>query len=186
MKGQRRLLAGLWLRLRGHRDVPPGATALARGRDERVTGTAVLVAGLVELVAVHLLLPWPTVRLVLLVVSAYGCVLLLALLADSVVRPHVLADGELRLRGLGGLDVRVPLTAVVSAAPRRADASSWLALEGEVLLLGSGGQTQVEVVLAQPVTLRAGRVEGAVRCVRFAVDDPAAAVAALRARSAAR
>ena len=186
MSGQLRLLAGLWLRLRGRRDVAPGATALARGRDERVTGTALLVASLVELVAVHLLLPWPAVRLVLLVVSAYGCVLLLALLADSVVCPHLLTDDELRLRGVGGVDVRDLLAAVVGASLRRADAAARPVLEGEALLLGSGGQTQVELALREPLLLRAGRVEGAVRRVRFAVDDPAAAVAELGSRRATR
>jgi len=156
-----RLLTSLLLRLRGRQQgVPPGATALAYGRDERVTGKALLAASAVELAAVHLLL--------------------LALLADTAVRPHVLTPEALRLRAGSGVDVTVPLDAVTGAGLHRADAARRVALDGAVLVLGSGGQTQVELQLSRPLPVQAGRVGGTVRAVRFSVDDPAGAVAAVR------
>ena len=178
----RGVACALLLRLRGRQDgVPDGATAIAYGRDERVTDKALLAVSLVELVAVHLLLPWPLVRLVLLVVSALGCLLLLALLADTTVRPHVLATHGLRLRAGSAVDVTVPLDAVAGVALRRADAARRVALDGDALVLGSGGQTQVELELSRSLPVRAGRVSGTARVVRFSADDPAAAVAAVRA-----
>ena len=62
----------------------------------------------------------------------------------------------------------------------RADAARRVALDGDVLVLGSGGQTQVELELSRPLPVRAGRVEGTVRAVRFSADDPAGVVAAVR------
>ena len=171
---------GRWLRRRP--DVPPGATPLPVGRDERVTGWALLVASLVEMAAVHLLLPWPAVRTVLLVVSAYGTVLLVALLADRAVRPHLLLADGLRLRAGGAVDVTLPLSAVDGVVLRRRDAPRPVAFDDAALVLASGGQTQLEVSLLAPLTLRAGRREGTVTAVRFSADDPAAAVATVRAR----
>ena len=143
-----RLLTSLLLRLRGRQQgVPPGATALAYGRDERVTGKALLAASAVELAAV---------------------------------RPHVLTPEALRLRAGSGVDVTVPLDAVTGAGLHRADAARRVALDGAVLVLGSGGQTQVELQLSRPLPVQAGRVGGTVRAVRFSVDDPAGAVAAVR------
>ncbi len=180
------LARSLLLRLRRRQDVPPGAQPIAYGRDERVTGAAMLAVSVVELVAVHLLLPWPTVRLVLLVVSALGCVLLVALQADTAVRPHVLGGGALRLRAGSAVDVGVPLDAIAGVALRRADAPRRVVLDGDVLALGSGGQTQVELALSRPLAVRAGRVGGTVQVVRFSADDPLAALRAVRAGCEAR
>lgn len=171
---------GRWLRRRP--DVPPGATPLPVGRDERVTGWALLVASLVEMAAVHLLLPWPAVRTVLLVVSAYGTVLLVALLADRAIRPHLLLADALRLRAGGAVDVSLPLSAVGGVALRRRDAPRPVAFDDGALVLASGGQTQLEVSLTAPLTLRGGRREGNVTAVRFSADDPPAAAAAVRTR----
>ncbi|NEE54651.1 hypothetical protein G3M55_59935, partial [Streptomyces sp. SID8455] len=67
-----------------------------------------------------LVIPWPLVHAILLVVDVYGVVLVLAIHAACVTRPHVVeADGSLRLRYGALFDLRVPVSLIASARVER-------------------------------------------------------------------
>ena len=72
----------------------------------------------VELVVVHVLLPWDTVRLVADVVGIWGLVWMLGLAASYSVYPHVVADSGLRVRQGHGIDLTVPWDAIATIGVR--------------------------------------------------------------------
>lgn len=112
----RRLLSCLVLLARRQQDgVPAGATALRHDRAGRPVGLLLLGMSVVELAAFELLVPWRTLRLVLLVLGGYSLLAVLGLLAAEAVRPHVVTGRHLLLRSGLSAQVRVPLDAIVSA-----------------------------------------------------------------------
>ncbi|MFG3093638.1 hypothetical protein [Streptomyces sp. NPDC048202] len=172
---------GLWALRR--RQVPEGALAVAYTGPQTAMMYGLLFVSLVETVMLALVIPWPLAHAVLLVVDGYGIVLVLALHAACVVRPHlVVSDGSLRLRYGALFDLAVPAAAIVSArVERRHLGRGLVAVDPDgVLDLSVGGQTTVRVELAEPVafTRPLGR-KGAARVLRFHADDPRMVVAAL-------
>ncbi|MFD4029026.1 hypothetical protein ACFWVP_00400 [Streptomyces sp. NPDC058637] len=179
---------GLWLLRRRH-GVPEGAVAVPYTGPQTAMMYGLVFVSLVETVMLALLIPWPVVHRVVLVVDVYGVVLLLALHAACVTRPHVVgADGSLRLRHGGLLDLRIPASAVagVRVDRRYPEGRSVLLHPDGVLDLSVGNQTTVTVELTGPVAfVRPMGEPGTAHTVRFHADDPRAAVAALtRVRTA--
>ncbi|MFH9005193.1 hypothetical protein ACH4E5_18410 [Streptomyces afghaniensis] len=154
------------------------AFGYARGQGAMMFGFGFVC--LVETVAMSVLLrDWPTVHAVFFFLDVYGIVIVVALHASSVVRPHVLDpdDGSLRIRRYVHVDLRVPLERIASVrrelrmAHERADGE----LDVEV-----GSQTTVTLELTEPVTHLTffGR-RREVRVVRFHADDADGLVRAL-------
>ncbi|WP_443334630.1 hypothetical protein [Streptomyces sp. ZAF1911] len=139
---------------------------------------------LIETVALAVLIPWPAVHRVVLVLDVYGVLLMLALHAACVTRPHVVRpDGTLRIRYGALFDLTVPPDAVASVrVDRRYPEGRLVTLsEDGVLDLIVGSQTTVTVELTRPLAFRrplGARAEA--RVVRFHADEPRALVAALR------
>jgi hypothetical protein len=120
----------------------------------------------------------------ILVLDLYGVVLVLALHAACVTRPHVVhPDGSLRIRYGALFDLAVPRDAVVSVrVDRRYPEGRLVTLsEGGVLDLIVGSQTSVTLELNRPLpfTRPLGVTEKA-HTIRFHADDPRALVSALR------
>ncbi|MET8573168.1 hypothetical protein [Streptomyces sp. NPDC004783] len=178
---------GLWVLRRRHQ-VPDGALAVAYTGPQTALMYGMLFVCVVETVLLALVIPWPLVHAVLLVVDVYGVVLVLALHASCVVRPHVVGtDGSLRIRYGALFDLRVPGSAVAAAQVERRSADGGpVRPSGDGLLdLAVGGQTTVTVELTRPVEfVRPLGRRGFARTLRFHADDPRATVAALtRART---
>ncbi|MEV1046774.1 hypothetical protein [Streptomyces sp. NPDC049916] len=173
---------GLWV-LRRHHRVPEGAQSFSYTEPQTATMGAFFFASVLETVVLALVIPWPPVHLVLLVVGVYGTVLIVALHAACVTRPHlVTADGSLRLRYGALFDLRVPAALIDSARVERRYAGGGLvrADENGTLDLAVGSQTTVTLELAGPVEyVRPLGRGGSARTLRFHADDPRAAVAAL-------
>ncbi|MCX4772921.1 hypothetical protein [Streptomyces sp. NBC_01285] len=173
---------GLWLLRRRHA-VPKGALAAPYTGPQTAMMYGLLFVSVVETVMLALLIPWPVVHRILLVVDVYGVLLVLALHASCVVRPHVVgADGSLRIRYGALFDLRVPAAAIASVrVERRYPEGKSLRLHPDgVLDLAVGGQTTVTVELTAPagfVRPLGGR--GQAHAVRFHADDPRSVVAAL-------
>jgi hypothetical protein len=180
--------ASLALLLRRRRSgVGPGVVPIGYDRALRPLVVTFLALSVLELVVVEVAVPWPTVRLVLLVGGVYTVLFAAGLAAANVVRPHLVTAHDLRLRSGTWADVAVPLDRVATVtARRRAAPDRTVAVVDEVLTMGIGGGTTVDVALREPTLLTVGRRTRAVRTVRFAADDPQAAVAAVRAALAAR
>ncbi|MFG2407041.1 hypothetical protein ACGFR8_22360 [Streptomyces brevispora] len=190
-EGVRRLLGhevralhslGLWVLRRRHA-VPEGALAAPYTGPQTAMMYGLLFVSVVETVMLALLIPWPVVHRILLVVDVYGVLLVLALHASCVVRPHVVGvDGSLRIRYGALFDLRVPAAAVAAArVERRYPGGKSVRLHPDgVLDLSVGGQTTVTVELTAPVGfVRPLGGRGQAHTVRFHADDPRSVVAAL-------
>ncbi|MCX5196989.1 hypothetical protein OOK31_24350 [Streptomyces sp. NBC_00249] len=177
---------GRWA-LRRRYGVRPGDLAAAYTGPQTAMMYGLLFVSVIETVALAVLIPWPAVHRVMLVLDVYGVLVLLALHAACVTRPHVVRpDGTLRIRYGALFDLTVPREAVASVrVERRYPEGRLVTLSGEdgdgVLDLIVGSQTTVTLELHRPLEFR--RPLGArafARTIRFHADDPRALVSAVR------
>ncbi|GAA3495925.1 hypothetical protein GCM10019016_030260 [Streptomyces prasinosporus] len=167
---------GLWAARRTHGVRGGTAFGYARGQAAPMSGFAFVCV--VETVAMSVLLAdWPAVHAVVLFLDVYGVVIVVALYAASVVRPHVLDAGALRVRRAVHVDLRIPLERIASV--RRESRTTHEKADGE-LSVDVGSRTAVTVELTEPVTHVTffGR-RREVRVVRLHADDPDGLVRAL-------
>ncbi|WP_030723500.1 hypothetical protein [Streptomyces sp. NRRL F-2580] len=178
---------GRWT-VRGRHGVRPGDLAVAYTGPQTAVVYGMLFVSVVETVVLAFLIPWPTVHRVVLVLDVYGILIVLALHAACVTRPHVVRpDGSLLIRYGALFDLAVPADAVASVrVERRYPEGRLVTLSQDgVLDLIVGSQTTVTLELKR--ALRFTRPLGATaeaRTVRFHADDPRALVTALRRRPA--
>ncbi|MEU6475499.1 hypothetical protein ABZ858_01180 [Streptomyces sp. NPDC047017] len=169
---------GLWVGRRTHGGGEGEVFGHARGQGIMLFGLGFV--GVIELLGMSVLLRGrPALERVVLVVDVYTVVLVVALYAASVVRPHVLTRDALRVRRGAHVDLRVPLERI-AAVRRETRSPQSRRAEGE-LELAANGQTTVTLELTEPVehTTFLGR-RRPVRVVRFHADEPDRLVAALR------
>jgi hypothetical protein len=137
-----------------------------------------IVVSAVELVAVHVITPWPTIRLVLDVVGVWGLLWMLGFTASLTVAPHLLDRSGLRVRQGVTVDVHIPWEAVASVSSRRRSRERSRAVQldraeaGVVLNLVVGSQTTVDLVLREPLVIELPGGAERVVAVRLAADDP--------------
>jgi hypothetical protein len=121
-------------------------------------------------------------RTVVLVADAYTILIVLAVVAACVTRPHVVSADEVRIRYGAFFDLRVPRERIAGVRRvRNFDESGMVRVDGDRLAVAVASQTNLVVELTEPITAvrpLGRRVE--VRTVRFFADDPAAALGALR------
>ncbi|WP_098026348.1 hypothetical protein [Streptomyces sp. st115] len=173
---------GLWVARRRHR-IPEGALPVPYTELQTGVMYAFAFVSVLETVVLALVIPWPLVHAILLVVDVYGVVVVLAIHAACVTRPHVVeADGSLRLRYGALFDLRVPAAVIAAARVDRRFPGGGLVRVDEdgTLDLAVGSQTTLTVELTEPVEfVRPLGRRGTARTLRFNADDPRAAVAAL-------
>lgn len=179
---------GLWVLRRRHA-VPESALAVPYTGPQTAMMYGLVFVSVVETVMLALLIPWPAVHRIMLFVDVYGVLLILAMHAACVTRPHVVdADGSLRIRYGVLFDLWIPAASIASARVERRYPEGRLVQLGPdgVLDLAVGSQTTVTVELTAPLGfVRPLGGRGQAGTVRFHADDPRAAVAALtRARTA--
>jgi hypothetical protein len=160
---------GLWMARRQHGTKGGGlAFGYTRGQGAVMFGFAFVCV--VETVGMSVLLrDLPTLHAVVFLLDVYGVVIVVALHAASVVRPHVLDSGTLRIRRAAHVDLRIPLETIASV--RRELRMTHERADGE-LDLAVGAQTTVTVQLAEPVihfTFLGRRRD--IHVVRFHADD---------------
>ncbi|MDO3645389.1 hypothetical protein [Nocardia mangyaensis] len=147
---------------------------------------AFLVVSAIEIPAVHLLIPWPPVRLIALALGLWGVFLLLGMIAAHHMYPHVLGRDDLRVRHLRRTQLAIALPDIRAVRPdlRAYDGAKSLELsgvDGKTLAVIVGSSTNVRVDLVEPRTFPTAHGEYTVSAVAFWADDPAAAVSAIRA-----
>ncbi len=158
-----------------------------------LVGAIVIVALLtapVEVLFFELVIPWPWLRLLLLVAAIYSFVWLLGLYALLVVLPHRLEPGAVHLRYGALAEGRIPYTAIAAAERARRSApggrdGARVADEGGVsaLYLAVGGRTDLTLRLREPQTFCGLRgPTPPVETMHLATDDPDRLVRALAER----
>lgn len=174
------------LRLLARRpDVPDGTT-----RVRYVGAVAALLWGFtivsaVELVVLHLILPWHVVRLVADVLGIWGVAWCLGMTACHYVYPHLLDDDGIRLRTAKRAPaVTVPWGGVAAAvvSEKGRESSRSLQVEDDVLHVVVGSRTSVTLRLVEPMAVEVRGASYDVGEIRFFADDPRAVVAAVRER----
>ncbi|WP_210586803.1 hypothetical protein [Streptomyces sp. GESEQ-35] len=174
-----RLLVSLamWVGRRRHGIGGGQAFGYAGGQGAMMFGFAFVCV--IETVMMSVLLRnLPTVHGVVLILDVYTIVFVIGLHAASVVRPHVLDSGSLRVRNAAHIDLRIPVTQIASV--RRELRITHTRTDGE-LDIPVGSQTDVTLELTEPITHFTffGRRRD-IRLVRFHADDASTLVQAIR------
>lgn len=136
-------------------------------------------ASAVEMVVVHLITPWATVRLFLLVISIWGLAWMLGLLASYRAYPHLTTDRHLRVRLGKRADIRLDWSDIATVTVVDRDLASSIrtfqpleTADGVDLQVGVSGRANVHVRLAREVEVTTGRERSRISAVTFLVDDP--------------
>jgi hypothetical protein len=148
-----------------------------------------IFASAAELPLVHVLVPWETVRLVLLVTGVWGLVWMVGLLASYHVYPHLLGPEVARVRNGVNHRITLPWSAVAAVRTERRDLDSsvWALQPREddasgTLQIVVSGQVNVHLRLHEPTTVDTARGPREIVELSFFADEPRDAVAAVRRR----
>lgn len=160
--------------------VPAGALGVPYAGGQLSLQMAFLSAMVVEAAVAELLLRGidapEGLRAVILVVDLYSILVVVAIIAACVTRPHVLSDDELRVRYGAFFDLRVPRDRISSMRiARNYNESGMVRVEDARLSVAVASQTNVVVELKEPVTVvrPLGR-RAEVTTICFFADDPKA------------
>lgn len=189
LRAEIRAYRALWLWIRGrHSRVEPGAIVLGAHKGTLVMPVAFAVATVVEIVVLHLLLPWMWLRMSLAVASVWSLVALFGYLAIHRTNPHYLTDKSLVLRQSGAVVAVIDRTDIESIAlgPRFTETTP--AIKDGRLYLPNADGTNVDLALARPVLARlpalmpSRRIAEQVSRISVYVDEPARMRATLARR----
>ena len=170
----------LVLAVTGKRRVPTGTASFGYTKGVMAVPVAIVMVSLVELVAVHLLVPWQWLRIVLLLFSIWGVLFVAGFFAARIVHPHLVSHDDLTLRWGVQTVLSTPLSNVVSAGRQANHAATQPDLEGNRLILTQFQSTNVVLRFAEPVVTDAPvskkrrPVDVRVTEVQLFVDDPRA------------
>ncbi|MFJ7072888.1 hypothetical protein [Streptomyces sp. NPDC098781] len=179
LRGELRLVGSLWLWAARRRHGIGDGTGFgyARGQGTMMLGFGFVVV--IESIMMSVLLRnHPAVQRVWFLMDLYTLLIIIGMHAASVVRPHVLDAGFLRVRRAVHVDLRIPLERI--AQVRRELRTTHEPAEGE-LNLAVGAQTTVTLELTEPVvhfTVLGRRRD--VRLVRLHADEAADLVHAIK------
>ena len=166
--------------------VRPGAYGYGYSKAVEPVIWVFIVVSAIEIVVVHLLLPWPPVRAMLLILGVWGLSWMVGMLASVKVNVHELSRDGLRARYGSSIDAFVPWRAVASVRPHRQDLPSSRTVQlsagpdGTVLSIGVSSQTNVRVTLREPVVVTLPKGEQAIVELRCYADDAHAFVDGVR------
>lgn len=182
--GELRLFEAIWQLVSRRHDIREGEVGIgyARGR----LPVELVFAGLavVELIAVDLLVPWDRLgsfawlRMVVLLASIYGLVWIALWMVAERTRPHLVTDDGLVLRW-GHLPIAtVPWAAIREVRGHKRYSAEADRLTHDIPLQG----TNLDIDLHEPLDARIPfrRRSRQVMGISLGVDDPAAALAAIR------
>jgi hypothetical protein len=173
-------------------EVPPGTTAIGYSRLVAPMLWLWIFGSTVEVVVLDLVLSrwWPPLRVPLLVLGVWGLVWMLGMMAAYRVRPHLLDDHHLQVRDGIHARVDVPLERIASTRTVEHELPGVLRSvhvdeADELLLVGVGSRTNLELVLTGPTPLRIPHGTVTVTRVGLWVDEPRQVTELIRrARSA--
>lgn len=166
----------------------PGVQSFPYAKEATPLIAVFIFVSVIELPVVGLLLPWATVRLVVLLLSLWTVLWMVGLLATIRVHPHLLDDDGVRLRQGASTDIRIPWEAIaaVTACRGRMQTRERLQIEpsddGPILNVPAMKRTRVEIALRQPTPVKLPNGVEEVTRVRLYADNPNAFTAAVRER----
>ena len=166
--------------------VPAGSEPIPAREGTLAIPVAFGVLTLVEVVALHLVLPWPELSAALTLLSLYGLLLMLGVIASRWDHPHHATGTSLVLRHGAHVVADVPyeqISYVISVLDGSVTSPT---IDHGIARLATmhGCSVAVGVQSPHPVVLSGSRRSRAHRVseIRFAADDPSAVVEMLEAR----
>lgn len=154
---------------------PEGASAFPYVGEVSVLLWAFVIGSAVELVVLHVVLPWESVRLVADVLGVWGLVFMVGLMADLKVHPHLVVEEGLVVRDGHRLSALLPWAAIASVQQENRSHDKGVRDDG-TLAVPVGNRTTVLVTLRRGMEWD-GRT---VRQVRLLADDATGLVSASR------
>lgn len=182
-------LAGSLVRMcLGRPSVPEGSRPFSNHRRSEPIRWLLVGITVVEIVVLHLVIPWPTARLVLVILSAYSLLWVVGLIAGFNTHPHLLVPDAVILRHGPRTRLQVPRRAIASVRVREADLPGVRSIKFEhadppggdpVLHLAQAGRTNTVLTLAPAID--GGALSGGQDITRIHcwLDDPKAFCASL-------
>ena len=163
--------------------VPSAAIAVAAKKGTVALPVAFATVTVIEIVVVHLVLPWQSVATILTLASIYGMLLLFGIIATRWQHPHYVTDSELVLRNGTHVIAAIPREDILRVQVQHDGTATSPVVEGAVAKLPTMEGSSVSISFREPLHLRLTRsareTEHAVSEVRIAADDPRGVVAAL-------
>jgi hypothetical protein len=158
-------------------DVPAGTEPIGYSRLVAPMLWLWIFGSAVEVVVLDVVLSrwWTPLRIPLLVLGAWGLVWMLGMLAAYRVRPHLLGNDALEVRDGIHARVGVPLERIASVRTVDHELPGLLKsvhVEGDLLLIGVGSRTNLELALTGPTTLETPHGPATVTRVGLWVDEP--------------
>lgn len=186
LRNELRMYAGAARLLRRRPDVPHQATPV------RYVGAVSAVlwgftgVSTIEVIAVHLIVPWESVRLGLDILGIWGVVTCVGMTGCHYVYPHLITETALRVRFAARPDVvAIPIDAVASVSTRERSHQGRRSVsvdETGALVVAVGSRTNLDLRLARPVEATVRGHTQLVREVRIYVDEARETRATLLAR----
>ncbi|MFJ8631014.1 hypothetical protein [Streptomyces sp. NPDC093568] len=179
LRHELRLVTSIWMwAVRRRHGIGAGTGfGYARGQGTMMLGFGFVIV--IESIMMSVLLRnYPAVQRMWFMMDMYTLLIVVGMHAASVVRPHVLDAGSLRVRRAAHVDLRIPLERIGQV--RRELRTTHERADGE-LNLAIGAQTTVTLELTQPVShfTFLGRRRD-IRLVRFHADEAADLVQAIK------
>ena len=157
----------------------------------RLLGRIMIGLSVVELVALELLVPWRSVRIVLLVLGVLSLVWVVWFVRRTESRHHLVDDGHVLLRGRVSGELRIPLASVVRVTTgQKAEEADGVGRDGGTVWFAESTTTNVALELADGTVPEVTGIKplvglGEVRAVRFWADDARQAADAVETARAA-
>jgi hypothetical protein len=151
-----------------------------------------IVVSAIELVGLHLILPWAAVRMVADTLGLVVLVWLLGQLASFSVYPHLATGSGLRIRNGAAIDITVPWDSIAAIGVRERSCDGRRTLhvdrdeQGSVLSVVMAGRTNVDVTLRCPLVVPVGKGEEPVMALRLYADDARGLVSRVKEQLATR
>lgn len=146
-----RTFQSLGLLILGRRRVPAGAEPFGYTKGTMTFPLVMVALSLVELVVVHILVPWHWLRIVLLVLTVWGVLFILGFFASRIVHPHFIANGALTLRWGQQTVLTAPRSHIASAAAHTNHVHTQPHIDGETLTLTQFQSTNVLIRFTEPL-----------------------------------
>jgi hypothetical protein len=167
--------------------IPPGFEPVGYARLATPMLALWIFGSALELPLVHVLVPWHTVRLSLLILGIWGLLWMLGLLAGLRSYPHLLGSDALRIRNGALHDIAIPWEAVaqVTTQDRSLPSSMWVLQSQETehgthLNVAVSGRVNVHLALRDQLEVRTRKGEMVITGVSLWADDPREVAARIR------
>ncbi len=180
------MIRSLWLLARGRVDGGSSDTAtFGYSRGTMSIPVAFAAASVIEAVAIHFLVPWPWLRVVLLIATVLSLIAIGGWLAGRVVRPHLVSPRTAVFRSGAGIRVEVDRSRISRVSMVRRFGETANAIVDDCLVLPGPDGTVVDVGFDRPVSvtlpkrLSKGSGSTLIDGLRLHVDQPGEFCAAL-------